>query len=360
MMNPRDRPLSVLMMPDYRSENPYQRLLAQALEKINIGVQFPDGYRRIFPILRTVRAGSPTVLHLHWLEPYLKGENWLIRWVYSLKFLLDLWLVRQSGVRIIWTIHNQLAHDTRFPQLDRWVRRHIAQLADCIIVHHQSALEATATADQFDPSKACVIPHGHYRQVYPPLIDPSTARSQLGIPQHSKVYLNLGMLRPYKGIESLLEIWKNHPEIVQNHTLLIAGKAVNADYERSIAQAAAGINNVILHEGFIADSDIPLYFSAANVVVLPFQKILTSGSLILAMSYGKPIVAPSLGGIQETLEPANQILYDAAQPQGLLFAIQESTAIDLEALQKKMTQACDRLDWGAVAQKTAQAYRFES
>ena len=351
--------MRVLMMPDYRPDNPYQTLLANALQQEQVKVNFPIGYRRVFPIFRAVRDASPTeVLHLHWTNPYLKGSTWFQRLIYSLKFLCDILLTQAAGTRVVWTIHNRLSHEAKFPRLELWTARQLAKLVDGIIVHHQAALAEISELYQFSPEKAVVIPHGHYRTVYGDAIAPLEARATLGLPVDSKIYLSLGMLRPYKGIERLLHTWRDHPELTNNSTLLIAGKPLDDTYGQHLMDQAAEAKGAILHLDFVEDHLIPVYFSAADVVVLPFEHVLTSGSLLLAMSYSKPIIAPRSPGIAEALGAAMDLLYNPQDGQGLLKALQRSTKIDLARLSQQTHQECDRLNWQAIAEKTYLTYQL--
>jgi glycosyltransferase involved in cell wall biosynthesis len=354
-----DAAVQVLMMPDYRVENPYQALLAEALQQGKVEVHFPFGYRRVFPIFRAIKdcTAPIQVLHLHWISPYVKGTSWLKRYIYSLKFLTDIFITRLAGVKVVWTVHNRLSHEAQFSNLELWTIRQLVKLVDRIIVHHHAALSELADLYQFDRRKATVIPHGHYRTVYGEAIDPATARNILGLPPTGKLYLNLGMLRPYKGIERLLQTWHKKSEVTANHILLIAGKAIEETFGNQLAQQASEIKGAILHQGFVEKHLIPIYFSAADVVVLPFENVLTSGSLILAMSYGKPIIAPRSPGIIETLGSATNLLYDPQDEQGLLLAIQQSAEADLTSLQQQVSQECDRLGWMTIGKKTGQVYR---
>ncbi|MEQ9552983.1 MAG: glycosyltransferase family 4 protein [Coleofasciculus sp. G3-WIS-01] len=353
------RSIQVLMMPDYRVDNPYQTLLAQSLESNGVQVHFPWGYRRVFPIFRAVKTSPQPfdVLHLHWLSPYTKGDQWLVKFVYSVKFLIDVLITRWICVRVVWTVHNRISHDSKFPGLDLWTRRILAQLVDRIILHNHSTLEAIAQDYRFDIAKAIVIPHGHYRSIYKPAIDEQSARSQLGLLPTGRLYLHQGQLRPYKGIEQLLKIWGENQDTFYGDTLLIAGKPLDAVYEQKLRQLVSDIHMVRIHAEFVEGEKIHLFFSAATVVLLPFEKILTSGSLVVAMSYGKPIIAPKLGGIQETLEAADSLLYDPNDEQGLLQALKKSIYVNLEELSKLVTQACDRLDWNTIGLETSKLYQ---
>lgn len=345
------------MLPDYRLDNPYQTLLVDAIAKHGGRVQFPQGYRRGLPILRASREQSFDILHLHWIAPYARGRDFTTKSVYSLKFLIDSLLTRWSGPRVVFTIHNLVAHDAAFARIDLWVRRSLMHWVDRVIVHNQTALELASDHYRFDPAKATVIPHGHYRQVYGQAIAQKRARAQLGLPPAGKLYLNLGMVRPYKGIEALLQAWQASQLPAAGHTLLIAGKALDLDYGEAIAAQVEATPNAFLHPHFIADEDIPVYFSAADIVALPFRAILTSGSLILAMSYGKAAIAPRLGGVAETLAGANDLLYDPDDDLGLLDALDRSLNADIGDLGRRVEQACDRLDWEAIGQKTVDVYQ---
>lgn len=350
--------IRVLMMPDYRPDNPYQTLLANALEAGGVSVYFPWGYRRVLPIFRmaTEKRAFYQVLHLHWIAPYLKGNTVLVKAIYSLKFLLDILLTRGAGIKIVWTVHNQVSHDTPFPRLEKWTRRILSRLADRIIIHHQSMVEAIAHDYQFPPDKAVSIPIGHYRDVYPSPIPSLEARQALNLPTTGTIYLNQGMIRPYKGIDRLIQVWANHPARLQGHTLIIAGRPLDPIYGMHLQNLATGVEGLQLKLEFIEDQQMAVLFSAADVVVLPFERILTSSSLLVAMSFGKPVIAPKLGGVPEVLGKASTLLYDSMDDKGLSGALQKSTEIDLHRLSQLTIQECNQLDWEAIAHKTKLAY----
>lgn len=347
------------MMPDYRADNPYQTLLADALIIEGATVQFPQGYRRVFPIWRALRQSQNPfkVFHLHWTNPYLKGTVYWIKLIYGIKFLIDIWLVNLSGTEVVWTVHNLVSHEAQFPRLERWVHRQLAKSCAGIIVHHQDARTDVIKLYQAAPSKINVIPHGHYRTAYGPSMDQLAARQQLGLPLHSKLYLAFGMLRPYKGLETLLAVWQQGQFYSKSATLLIAGKPMDEDYGQTVCDNVSRVKDAILHAQYIDDADIPAYFSAADVVVLPFKQVSTSGSLLLAMSYGKPVIAPRMGGLSETLDEAGKLLYDPNDKLGLLHAIKDSLIANLSVLEEKVERACDLMSWDAIAQTTHQLYQ---
>ena len=351
------------MVPDNRQANPYQTLLAQSLEKQGAKVCFPQGYRRGFPLFREAVLAQQRydLLHLHWILPYVKGKRRLVKGFYAVKFLLDIMLIKLFGVKVVWTIHNQVNHESSFPKLELWLRRNVAKLADRIILHNRSTLETIAQEYQFSPQKATVVLHGHYRDVYKPPIDPFLARKELGLPLNGQIFLNLGLLRPYKGIEALLDVWLSHQEMFAGHTLLIVGKASEV-YAATLRQKINDpeATNIILIPEFIEDDRIHLFFSAASAVVLPYQNILNSGSLILAMSYGLPIIAPKLGSIPEYLDSAGELLYEPNDDLGLLNSMKTSLKIVHHQLTRSVVEDCDRLDWKKIAKRTLNVYNKDN
>jgi beta-1,4-mannosyltransferase len=344
------------MMPNYCQDNPYQALLNQATAANHVNVVFPQGYRRGLPIVRAVldQAQSVDVLHLHWIGAYLKGNHPIVRYFYTLKFLIDVFLVRLSGVRLVWTVHNVVQHDTPFPRLELWAQQVLVKLAHRVILLNRSTMEQITTEYRCDRAKISVIPHGHYRGVYGEAIEPIVARETLNLPP-GKIYLHLGILRPYKGLEALLQAWKSNPDLADS-TLVIAGQPHDAAYEQHLAKIIASVQNIKFFPQFVADEKISLFFSAADVVVLPYLKILNSGSAILAMSFGKPIVAPRMGSLPEILGRAGSLLYNP-EKEGIAGALQRSLQCDLTHLSQLTVAACDRLDWQMIGQQTAHTYR---
>jgi len=98
--------------------------------------------------------------------------------------------------------------------------------------------------------------------------------------------------------------------------------------------------------------------NAADVVVLPFQDILTSGSALLAMSFGKPVIAPRMGCIPEALDRKGVFLYTHNEEEALLRAFQQASLADLAAMGKYNYRKAKRFDWNEIAQKTCELYKL--
>jgi beta-1,4-mannosyltransferase len=314
--------MKVAQFPDYRTDNPYQQLLADALNKTGVEISFPQGYRRGLPFSRALAgAHRVDVLHLHWLTPYLRGKNYPGNVVYALKLLLDLRLVKARGVSLVWTVHNLVSHESTTPKLEIWLSRRLAALADALIVHSEPAKEAVINQFNVRAEKITIIPHGDFADAYGEKVPRSEARRRLAIDPQVPVFLFFGMIRPYKGVENLLKTWKQTPSLHQRALLVIAGDARDPNLATSVSLTAADNHNVHLHMKFIPDDDVPMFFGAADYVVLPFTQSLTSGSLALAQTYSVPVVAAMTEGTAKSGLKDGSLLFELNAPDGLATAL---------------------------------------
>jgi len=151
-----------------------------------------------------------------------------------------------------------------------------------------------------------IIPEGSYVEYYPNNVSKKEARSLLNIEGSKNVILYLGLIKPYKGITTLIENFVDSFD--DNWLLIIAGRVMDTKYFESIKKIIKG--NIILKDQFIKEEDLQVYFNATDVVVLPFQKIENSGTVILAMSFKKPIIAPKMGVLTERLKKQEELLYE--------------------------------------------------
>ncbi|MET0771892.1 MAG: glycosyltransferase [Candidatus Limnocylindrales bacterium] len=352
--------LRAVMVP--AQSNPYGELLAQAVRAQGIEVVAGEGPRR-FPVLPLVfawlRARRPGVLHLHWPHRYLRPRYRsasLARWGTT----FELRLLRRLGVRIVWTIHNVGAHDGGLSDDELRGQVAIASTCHAIICHCEAARALAADAWSLDAptrSRMHVIPHGNYAGVYPDTYDRTAAREELGLAPDETVLLFLGQIRPYKGVLELIEVFR----IVEGERarLLVAGQVERRALTEALREAAEGDTRITLRPGRVKDKRMQLFLRAADVMVLPYRDVLTSGSAVLGMTFGLPIVAPRIGCLPETLEGCS-ILYDPDQPGGLRAALEAAMGADLAALGERAAEAAASLEWGPIGARTAALYRGDA
>ena len=201
-----------------------------------------------------------------------------------------------------------------------------------------------------------VISHGNYNEYYENRISRIEARSVLKTDEKKFVFLSFGKIRKYKGNIQLIKVFKTFNN--SDFELLIAGDPYDRDIRDEIIKAVKGSSNIKLFARFIKEEEVQIFMNAADVVVLPYEDILTSGAAILAMSFRKPVVAPSFESIKEVLDENNNFLYDFLNPAGLRGAMSEaySQKNNLKKIGENNFNAVKNITWEKVAARTAALY----
>lgn len=235
---------------------------------------------------RRLRAGD--WLHLHWPgETHLHGSRWLYR-MRAAAIRLRLQALKRRGVRIAWTAHNLVPHDDPHPDLGRQARRDLLALTDHVFVHFDGAKEQLA--ETFGYRGPCTtVHHPHYIGDYPAPTPRAEARAELGVPADGFVALAFGRIRPYKGVGNVIEAFQR---VAGEQDRLIVAGPPQGDVSTELA-IAADDPRIIVHAKHIPDEQVPLYYGAADVAVLGQREFFTSGSAVLALSMGCPVVGPA-------------------------------------------------------------------
>jgi beta-1,4-mannosyltransferase len=350
--------VKVLFLPDYSEANAYQRALSDGLQALGVTVRAdPTGSRRILPVTGALRRhGKPDVIHVHWTEPYIAGGGKVSR-VKAQRTLVELRLAKRAGIGLVWTAHDLFRHDRQEDPAELAFMRSLFELTDAVIVHCRAAadglLEALG-ADAKGRGKIVVIPHGHYRGAYPDTVTSAEARVQLGLEPQATVIAFVGWVRSYKGVFELMEAFGRLAD--PDARLVIAGRAVDSAYGARVTAAAKGDARIRLKLGFVPDDELQVYLRAADVVATPFLEIFTSGSVLLAMSFDRAVIAPRRGCVVDTLDEEGGVLYESDDPQGLEGALRVAMNADLGAMGRHNGERLDRFDWSRVAEATRDVY----
>jgi glycosyltransferase involved in cell wall biosynthesis len=198
------------------------------------------------------------------------------------------------------------------------------------------------------------VPHGHYRDEYPPAPPREISRGRLGLPPEDFTFLFFGNIRRYKNVPLLIEAFRQVPD--RNVQLVIAGAPGYAMSPQELAQLAAGDDRIHLHLAFVPDDMLPLFIGAADVVVLPFDSILNSGSVLLALSFNRTVLAPRLGALPEIQSKVGSRwlrLYDGSLTAP---ALEEARASQSRADEQEQVDL-SAFDWSEIAQHTLDFYR---
>lgn len=347
--------MKVIFIPDYRNLNSYQTNLSNSVSKKDVTVNFNLG--------SIIKYWKPDVIHIHWTFPYMMANSRLMTIIKSTGFICMLIMLRLFGIKIIWTVHNIIDHEGKFKSTELFFTKFLAKLSNKLIVHCQAAkLEVMKIYDK-DDSSIIVIPHGNYIDKYKNTISNHDARNKLNVSEEDKVFLYFGQIRVYKGIPELISAFNKLGN--KNVKLFIVGKLLDEDVAvKILSNRDDRIESVLT---FVPDDDIQIYMNAADVVVLPFKDILTSGSAILAMSFGKPIIAPDIGCITDTIDNRGGFLYPIEKTEnigkietGLFDAMQNVLNTDRTTLLNMGMhnfRLAEQFGWDKVGKRTYNLYQ---
>ena len=262
------------------------------------GLPIVDFLRAIRVRLIFLRAA----LYLLWDRPHLIHVQWLIVRHEDLFFIK---VLKCLGFKIVHTAHDILPHGRETPETERFFRS-IYALADRLIVHAENIRQEMIKMFDIDPNKIYVIPHGSNELFFTSSVSKQAARAHLDIPLSKKVILFFGLIRPYKGLEYLLEAFEEIEAQVKDAMLLIAGnfhgdRAVLQHYSKLLAQFADK-DNVRCVMDYIPCDKVGYFFSAADVVVLPYIQASQSGILLSAFAAGRPVIVTDAGGLSEVVD----------------------------------------------------------
>jgi beta-1,4-mannosyltransferase len=259
-------------------------------------------------------------VHIHWPSFFYRDARRLRSLLKFAKFIFLLALVKARGARLVWTAHNLYPHDKNcIPFLDTLARRIVVRQACRIFVHGRSAANIVSQEFPSARKKLTVIPHGHWIGFYENNVRKEEARMRLGLPVDTYVYLFVGLCKPYKNVDGLIRTFQTAGLSAE---LIIAGKFQSPEYEKAIRELIARRpTGIRLFAQYIPDESLQVFLKACDVVVLPYTDILTSGSAMLAMTFGRPVVAPRLGHLQEIIGEDVGLLYEPGNPLGLLDAM---------------------------------------
>ncbi|MFB4283735.1 glycosyltransferase [Nonomuraea sp. MTCD27] len=355
--------MRVLVFP--RDSNPYQDLLYGELRRSGVRVRYLGELTfshtlnlLLLPAeLAVWRLAGVRIVHLHWVWKFALPGGARTRRPAQLWFTAVLGVVRLLGLRLVWTAHNVLPHRPVFAD-DTAARRTLVRHCDLVIAHHSTALDRLADLAAV-PSRAAVIPHGPFPA--PPL--PPPGRS--GGP---RTFLFFGRIEPYKGVEDLLAAFTalpggacagepTAPERGPDVRLVIAGSCPDAALAARLEATAARDDRVDLRLGRVRDEDVAGLFAAGDVVVLPFREITTSGSALLALAHGRPLIVPELPALAGL--PAAALAGYRGGVTGLTAALRAAAGWDaatLAAMSEAALEHANGVGWPEIAHATRNGY----
>ncbi len=316
--------------PDFTAGNPYQACLAETLASHGWAVR-PGNLAAATVAARSAQA----VFHLHWEQPvYVAGADEADAFGLAESFLRALDAFRAAGGLLIWTLHNAAPHEERFPAVNAAMQRGLAQRADVVHVHNYAGATHAVILGVPEAS-ILLVRHPSYADAYPDDVTDDAARRYLGLCCEDVVFTFFGAMRGYKGLPRLMRAFDRVHAVLPVTRLVLAGRCPEPDAARVLAPTPA----LRLLPRQIADAEVQYVMRAADCVVLPYETILTSGTLALAQGFGRPVIVPDLPSMEEEVtDGVNGFLYVAGSD-GALAAALWRAADNVPALRGHMRAA---------------------
>ena len=335
------------------NQNPYHGELKEALGSLGIQVLCPDSLKTLHAKWVSGRERLD-LLHLHAL-PYLELSP-----VGVARYCLFFRRVRQfrkGGVRVMWTVHDFQNHDSRCWRIEDFAARRFSRELDAMIVHGETARRIVITNWGTETcGRIEVIPHGNYIGSYKNEVSRAVARASLGLDESSLVFLFLGLIRPYKGVVEMVKAFRacENPDL----RLIIAGRPVSEAIRAEVENSIQGDRRIKFVPGNVENDKVQVFMNASDVVVLPYLRVFTSGAAILAMSFGKPCIAPRAGCVTDSLDEKGAVFF-APEVNGDLERAFRDAVARRQVLTKMGRHNLNRArawDWQTVGRQTAAVY----
>ena len=236
--------------------------------------------------INTGKKVSSPLVHLQWWSPPLAPMYYTI-----------IKTAKQRGKKIIFTVHNILPHESKTSY--KILTNMVMKQGDHYIVHSENNMkELLETYKYIKKEKVSIIHHGIKQSEK---LNYQNTRKRLGIFENHITILFFGAIREYKGLDLLIKalnyVQKKHKKIF----LIIAGKNwVDFKPYLDMLNQYNLSDRTLLDIKMIPTEDISLYFSAADLTILPYKHFTSqSGVSSLAISYKLPIIVSDVGGLPD-------------------------------------------------------------
>ena len=336
--------------------NPYLELLYRSLAARGIptGPEAKLHLRWLLANRRSVRY-----LHVHWPEGLYRFQRGPLRlrpyisWTKLALLEARFRLARALGYRVVWTVHQVYPHGET-GRLDRAGSRMFARHSELLLAHDPETASRARVELAPNAKTVEVVGHGSYVDVYPPGRSRAEVRRALGLAEDVVVFLCFGELRANSDIPILLEAFALAR--VDPIALVVAGNAKDQRAGAAVAAAAAADDRIVRIDGFVPFEGVRELYAASDVAVMTRGDGGTSGSLILALSLGTPVVAADMPAYRRLVgDDLAGWLFRPGDAGDLSVAL-KSAAADQAARARKALAArsvAETLDWAEAAERVA-------
>ncbi len=203
---------------------------------------------------------------------------------------------RNGKTKCIALVHNMIPHEQNI--LDKILPPYFVKSMDGFIALSKSVADDIGKFDKHGKPRA-FSPHPIYDH-YGIRLDRNEALQQLGLDQNCRYVLFFGLVRAYKGLDLLIDAFADSKLRNSNIKLIVAGEFYQDEniYRKQIAEHKIE-DKIIIHNEFIPDDKVNLYFSAADIIAQTYKSATQSGVTQIAFHFEKPMLVTNVGGLGE-------------------------------------------------------------
>jgi glycosyltransferase involved in cell wall biosynthesis len=234
-------------------------------------------------------------------------------------------IARLVGARVVLECHE--VQDVGEAELG-WVRTYVRRVAPLlfaqasrVVVHSAHDRDAISAHYRLDPDDVLVIPHATYANYGDGARRIEHERCNL---------LYFGVIRPFKGLETLVEAFDLlPPAVAEEYRLTVIGETWEGwTLPAELIARSRYRDRITFVNRYVNDEEVHAAFAAADIVVLPYRRSSQSGPLHVAMHYGLPVVVSAVGGLVEAVEEyEGAVLVDPGDPAALADAIRRARGL---------------------------------
>ena len=253
--------------------------------------------------------------------------------------------LRKKGIPTITILDNVIPHEAKFfdKPFSRWF---LKQNSGCV------AMSGAVLRDMLSltPDKPYILqPHPLYDH-FGTRIDRTEAQQALGLDPNRRTLLFFGLIRDYKGLDLLIDAM---PLLGPQYQLVIAGESYGSFEKYETQLAASGCaDRIKVFNRYIDDEEVPRFFSAADICVLPYKSATQSGITAIALHFEVPVVATPVGGLAESIEgPGIGLMTSDISAQSLAETIPQLYERGLGTFIANIRSAKQTMTWEVFAEK---------
>lgn len=237
---------------------------------------------------RKIKRLKPDMVVIQWWHPYFAPCYYILS-----KCL--------KNIKILFVCHNVFPHE-RFP-LDRFLTKMVLKQGNYYIVQSKTDAEDLQTIIRNPVFEQTV--HPTYNAFKFQNMTKKNAREKLCLKQEENVLLFFGFIREYKGLKYLIQAMPEITKKLENVRLLVVGDYTGEEQKKEYKELIyqCGVEKAVdIYDGYIPDKEVEKFFTACDLVVLPYISATQSGIVQIAFGFDKPVVVTNVGGLPDVVE----------------------------------------------------------